>query len=204
MSDLYDISEYFSASRVRSVVRVINLPSAADRRRVFETANHELSHMNWEFFPAVLGTELAIEYDEKATIRQFGRPLMMAELGCYQSHINLWRWFLSSDADQLFVLEDDVALDPIMLTRLYNTDMQAMGIGVLRLYLTDYVRMKLVSDQILSSQLRLFRARGMLFGTQAYCITREAAKALLSISLPITQPVDWLMMRYWRYGFVTQ
>ena len=42
----------------------------------------------------------------------------------------------------------------------------------------------------------------MLFGSQAYCITREAAKALLSISLPITQPVDWLMMRYWRYGFV--
>ena len=200
MSDILDKSTFVSASGVSSAIRVINLPSAASRRQLFKTANEGISSLDWEFYPAASGSDLTIEYDEKATISDFGRPMMSAELGCYQSHINLWRWFLSSDHDQLFVFEDDVAIDPFMLTRLYNTDMQAMGIGVLRLYSTLRVRMKLVSELILSSHLCLFQARGMMFGTQAYCITREAARALLSISLPITQPVDWLMMRYWRYG----
>ena len=200
MSNILESPRYVTGSRVRSAIRVINVPSAANRRRLFQTANPDLSSLDWEFFPAALGRESTIDYDEKATISAFGRPMTVPELGCYQSHVNLWRWFLSADLDQLFVFEDDVAVDNIMLTRLYETDMQAMGIGVLRLYSTLHVRMKLVSELILSSHLCLFQARGMMFGTQAYCVTRKAAQALLAISSPVTQPVDWLMMRYWRYG----
>ena len=200
MSGVLENSKSVFSPKVRSAIRVINLPSAANRRRLFETTNQGLSSMDWQFYPAVSGSELTSDYDEKATIREFGRPMTTAELGCYESHMNVWRWFLSSDLDQLFVFEDDVAIDPIMLRRLYNADMQAMGIGVLRLYSTFRVRMKLVSELILSSHLCLFQARGMIFGTQAYCITRAAAQALLSVSVPIRQPVDWLMMRYWRYG----
>ena len=200
MSNILENSRHIAGSRVRSAIRVVNLPSASKRRRLFETANPGISSFDWEFFPAALGSELTLEYDEQAAIRKFGRPMTMPELGCYQSHVYLWRWFLSTDLDQLFVLEDDIAIDNIMLARLYETDMQAMGIGVLRLYSTICVRMKLVSELVLSSHLSLFQARGMMFGTQAYCVTRKAAEALLAICSPVTQPVDWLMMRYWRYG----
>ena len=200
-SHVLERSKPVAATRVRSAIRVISLPGAADRRRLFSHANQSLGPLNWEFFPASQGREPSITYSENAAIREFGRPMTGPELGCYQSHVNLWRWFLSSDLDQLFVFEDDAVVDAIMLARLYETNMQAMGIDVLRLYSTHSVRMKLVSELVLSSHSRLFQARGMIFGTQAYCITRKAAQALLAISSPVTQPVDWLMMRYWRYGF---
>jgi CheY-like chemotaxis protein len=63
MSEFLDDSKSVLSPKVRSAIRVINLPNASNRRQLFETTNQGLSSMDWEFYPAVLGSEWTVEYD---------------------------------------------------------------------------------------------------------------------------------------------
>ncbi len=50
------------------------------------------------------------EYDENKALSWFGRKLSGSELGCYFSHIDCTKRFLTSEADYGLTLEDDLLL----------------------------------------------------------------------------------------------
>ena len=56
---------------------------------------------------ALGGDEVARLYDPKANRQKFRHPLVRGELGCYLSHIGLWRLLVEGSAPGAVILEDD-------------------------------------------------------------------------------------------------
>lgn len=184
---------------MKTAVRVISMPEASARRSDFTRAA-ELSQVPWDFFDAARSCEAPLNYDERRAIRRFGRPLSPGELGCYSSHFQLWQWLLQSSYDQLIVFEDDVTIDWHVVAILAANDMEAIGIGVLRLFTTHPFRFEVARYKFLSDHSHLLRLKGHAYGTQGYLITRQGATALVACGLRIDAPVDWVISRYWQHG----
>ena len=99
---------------MKVVTYLINLDGSQER---LERATQQLNQVNWPFerFSAVDGrgkdlTEFA-NYDDQGANDVLGRRLMNSELGCYLSHYGCAEQFLSTDADYLVVLEDDMKIN---------------------------------------------------------------------------------------------
>ena len=99
---------------MKVVTYLINLDGSQER---LERATQQLNQVNWPFerFSAVDGrgkalTEFA-NYDDQGAKDVLGRKLMNSELGCYLSHYGCAEKFLSTDADYLVVLEDDMKIN---------------------------------------------------------------------------------------------
>lgn len=92
---------------------LINLDGSDER---LKNASEILTNQNVKFerFPAVDGRGKPLEdfenYNDEKAKKIMGRSLLNGEIGCYLSHIGCIKKFLSSDADYLVVLEDDMKL----------------------------------------------------------------------------------------------
>ena len=93
-------------------VFVINM---ADNITRMARAADELNRLNIDFtrFEAVNGrqlseAEVAAAYDPDANLRRARHPLVMPEIGCYLSHIALWRQIAEGDAPAGVILEADL------------------------------------------------------------------------------------------------
>ena len=95
------------------VTYLINLDGSAER---LARATEQLNAVNWPFerFTAYDGRGKDLShfehYDDKQARQFLGRSLLNAELGCYLSHYGCAEKFLSTDADYLVVLEDDMKI----------------------------------------------------------------------------------------------
>lgn len=99
-------------------VRVINLDRSADR---LDTIHQQLSAADTVFtrFAArdmrTANANDVNTYDDAHANRLYGRPLTMAEIGCYLSHLGCLQDFVASDDEWLLVLEDDAVVPPDLL-----------------------------------------------------------------------------------------
>ncbi|WP_161992719.1 glycosyltransferase family 25 protein [Aureimonas leprariae] len=96
----------------------INLDRAAERRRFMEEQGARLG-IAMTRFAAVRAEDIPVE-QARALNHRWERPLTGAELGCYLSHLAIWREAAAGDGPVL-VLEDDVMLSkrlPSVLPRL--------------------------------------------------------------------------------------
>ena len=108
-------------------VYLINLP-ADERRFANSAAQFESRGIPFCSVAAVDGRalsddEVAEVYDADANRRKARLPLTRPEIGCYLSHIKVWRQIADSDDDGAFVFEDDFcAADDLkdVLIRLSN------------------------------------------------------------------------------------
>lgn len=95
------------------VTYLINLDGSDERLRY---ASEQLIESNIAFIrvPAFDGRGLdphtISEYDEQRAIAYMGRALRGGEIGCYLSHLDCARRFLTSDAQYGIVFEDDMQL----------------------------------------------------------------------------------------------
>lgn len=93
---------------------LINLDSSVDR---LAEAKSQLENANISFvrIPAVDGRGVDpnthAAYNEKLAISYMGRKINGGELGCYLSHLNVAKAFLSTDKQYALVLEDDISID---------------------------------------------------------------------------------------------
>ena len=92
-------------------VLVINM--AANTTRMAHAAA-ELERLDIPFtrFEAVDGRALSVAdlarvYDPVANLRRARHPMVGPEIGCYLSHIALWKHIAASDAAGGIILEDD-------------------------------------------------------------------------------------------------
>ena len=95
------------------VTYLINLDDSTDRLAT-ATQSLRVAHMDFERVPAYDARQknpLEIPgYDEQRALGYMGRKLKGGELGCYMSHLDCVRRFLTTDADYAVVLEDDMTI----------------------------------------------------------------------------------------------
>jgi glycosyl transferase family 25 len=112
----------------------------------------------------------------------------------------LWTRLLDDDADQYIVLEDDVIADWAMMQTLARTDFRRAGISYLRLYYLSPSPFIVRDEAFLRRGTRLLELTAHAFGSQAYVITRAAARKLVEHCRTVRRPIDDELDRYWDHG----
>lgn len=177
---------------------VINLPNSTDR---WEAIAAQLA--GWPFpvtrFDAIDGlrmnaTELGALYSSARNRRQYPQPLTPGEIGCYASHVAIWRALLDSEEPCVAVFEDDVRLHPALPEVLRAVDELGGDWGMLKLI--GRSREKVAWHQPWIPGHRLIRYRRVPSWTSAYVINRNGAAQLLSACVPFGRPGD-IDLRYW-------
>jgi glycosyl transferase family 25 len=185
---------------IPTAIDVISLVSAEERRAAF-TEQAQLARSPWRFVDAATTPTPLIRYSESRAVRRFGRALSRGEIGCFVSHYAVWKSLLASTDQQRLVLEDDVIVDWNTIDRLLELDLGSMGLDLVRLYATHPFQHRPAIHHFLGPHTHLVRVQGMFLGAQGYFLSRAAAERLLRLATSIEMPVDWLMGRYWEYGF---
>lgn len=180
-------------------VFVVSLPSSTARRRAF-AARAGAALLSWEFFDAREGLDPGLGYDPPLALLHYGRALTPGELGCYSSHFALWEKMLTSGADQIIVLEDDVAVDWDMLAILAKTRLAPQGLTFLRLHYLAPSRFIVRTRDYLRHGTSLIELTSPAWGTHGYVMTRQAAAKLVPFCRRVIRPIDDQLDRFWEHG----
>lgn len=191
-------------------IRYINLDRDAGRRSRIESQLSGLG-LPGERWPAVFWADLPAEaqagfYSASLNRRQFHRPLVNGEKGCYASHVQLWRWLLQSPHAAMLVLEDDVRLLPgftsvieALATMPPAWDMvKLIGRGALG----QAEKAQRVSNLTDSHMLVNYQRIPSL--TAAYALSRRGAERLLSSRPPFGRPIDVDLRHWWEFPLQVQ
>jgi glycosyl transferase family 25 len=189
------------ADKATTSIRVISLDRSVDRRRAFlQMAGG--TKLDWEFFPAHTGITEPLQYDDRVAARRWGRPLSLAEIGCYASHFKVWEWLANSDYDQVIIFEDDIIVEWAIIERLAINRFSDYGINLLRLHISYPFYWKMIRYRLFSANTHLVRVVGNVPGAVAYLLTRAAARILVSNYSIVAAPVDWILARYWEHRII--
>jgi glycosyl transferase, family 25 len=182
-------------------VWLISLERATDRRRRMVERLAKLG-LSYAIFDGVDGkareAELLATVDQAAFMRNMGRGILIGGIGCYHSHLGVWRAFLATDAKVALILEDDV---------IFHEDfVEAVQLGLQAEQHWDFlklncIRAKLPVRQGTVGPYALNAYLGPATGTGAYLIKRETAARLLADMLPVTRATDHEINRFFVHRF---
>lgn len=185
-------------------IRFINLDRDAERRQRLEAELSRLG-LQGERFPGVLWTALSQAeqdrlYNAALNARQFHKPLVNGEKGCYASHLALWQWLLDSPHAAVVVLEDDVRL---------LADFGAVCAAVAAQPESRWDMVKLIGRAGIGKAEKLRSREPLCEGhslqhyrrvpslTAGYLINRRGAAKLLARRLPFGRPIDVDLRHWW-------
>ena len=177
-------------------VWLINLEDSIDRRRKMESRLNRLG-LSYTLFGAVDGSKeigkLGPKIDVKAFRRNMGRPPLQGDIGCYASHLGVWRELIGSDYTVGLVLEDDVVF--------HDEFLEAVRVALSVSDDWDLVRLCSVRSKIpiTRKKLQSFRLNayvGPFTGNAAYMVTTSAAKRLLPRLESMTRTHDHELNRF--------
>ncbi|MDP3265088.1 MAG: glycosyltransferase family 25 protein [Tabrizicola sp.] len=182
---------------------LINLPRAVDRRRKME-AQLSLLPFRHTVFDGIDGkareADLIRTVDVRAFERNMGRKVLIGGIGCYHSHLGVWRDFLETGAPVALVLEDDVVFHPDFVTAVDAALAASDRWDMLKL---NCIRAKLPVSQGKIGNYTLNAYIGPATGTGAYLVKRETAAKLLPRMLPITRATDHEINRFFLHDFMS-
>jgi glycosyl transferase, family 25 len=184
---------------MKTHIRVISLATAIDRRHVF-SMNAQKTELSWQFHDAHTDLDAGLSYNVRDSIISSGRALETAELGCYSSHISVWREFLKTNDDLLLAFEDDVMVDWQFIEFILQFDLGVLGIDYLKLFEKIPAPHRLVIPQFLDPYHHLIRFVDHALGCQAYILTRKGAEQLLRHCQTLKRPIDVETGRFWSHG----
>jgi glycosyl transferase family 25 len=180
---------------------VINLDRAPQR---LERIAGQLQRLNLPYLrlPAVDARALTpaqrAELDEEAYRRLHGMNPVLGELGCFLSHVEVARRFLTGGAEAALVLEDDVLLHdslPAVLGGLLANPQR-----------WDMVKLSAVHSGTPVRVLTLAQGHALAVmlsrctGSSAYLMNRRAAELYATGLLPMRLPYDHVFDLGWRCG----
>ncbi len=186
---------------MKIVTYLINL-DGSDQRLASATA--QLQQQNWEFsrFPAYdgRGKELSTfkNYDDAAAQKVLGRSLISSELGCYLSHYGCAEKFLSTDADYLVVLEDDIQVLPHFKENLDVLINYLHEHKELDWYVVNIAakKKKLAKDIIQLNDYQLWHAYYFPIRGVGLVWSRQGAQEFVQMGENIQMPVDIFFQRW--------
>lgn len=133
-------------------------------------------------------------YSPALNRRQYHKPLRPGEIGCYASHLALWRRLVASGDRMMAIFEDDVALDPALPEVLQRVASLDLPWDVIKLY--GRARERVQARLPCGGGLQLVRYQRVPSHTCAYVVSRRGAHKLLATRRPFGRPVD-IDLRHW-------
>lgn len=180
---------------MKVVTYLINLDGSHER---LDRATKQLADVHWPFerFSAVDGrgkdlTEFA-NYDNQGANDVLGRRLMNSELGCYLSHYRCVEKFLTTDADYLVVLEDDMKIKQDFKAKLDAVLEYLDRHKELDWYLINIAakKKKLAKDITQMGDMDLWHAFYFPIRGLGLVWSRQGAEAFIQAGKIMTMPVD--------------
>lgn len=180
---------------------LINLPRAVERRKKMDAQLAQLP-FNHRVFDGVDGkareAELLELTDVEAFERNMGRKILIGGIGCYNSHLGVWREFLASVHEVALVIEDDVVF--------HDDFVEAVDVGLSIADEWDFLKLNCIRAKFPVSQGKagpytLNAYIGPATGTGAYLIKRATAQKLLDAMLPVTRATDHEINRFFLHDF---
>lgn len=188
----------------------INLDQDIERRQRMQAeldrsgiAASRFEATRWAALPEA---EQARLYSQTLNARQFHKPLVNGEKGCYASHLRAWQWLLDSSHPALVVLEDDVRLQPGFGAVIAAIEALPEGWDMIKLIgRLDLSRgKKLQHRQDLTPGFQLVDYQRIPSLTAGYVISRTGARKLLASRIPFGRPIDVDLRYWWENGLKVQ
>lgn len=178
---------------------VLNLRKDAERWRQMEYQSIRLG-LEMNRLDAVAGSELSPReisrlYCPELNRRQFHRPLVKGEIGCYASHREAWRRLLAGSDACLAVFEDDVELSPDLPWVLDLISRLPPGWDMVKLI--GRCRETVLRSCPLGTGSEMVAYRRLPSLTGAYVVSRSGANKLLQHRTPFGRPVDVDLRHWW-------
>jgi glycosyl transferase family 25 len=177
----------------RLAIIVISLPDSTSRRHVI---NEYLSRVRlpWRFSEAKRYGLGASEGDNNIEI---GKDLSEGEVGCFLSHLSVWKEIMAMDVDYAIVLEDDTVLIPSLDYHTLFKLLRDLGIDVIRLTARRIDRaVQLAHFESHYGLLCRITSPRYNLGTGCYALTPRAAAVFSAAVSRIEQPVDHWLERF--------
>jgi hypothetical protein len=171
---------------------VVSLARAADRRAAMTRHLGELG-LSFEITEAVDGRALSPAELASMTVPKL--PLSPGDIGCYLSHINIYRRMVAQDIPIAMVMEDDAALNPafapVLRDGIRQPDFDICFVDSWFVGLKGRIYYDRADWLEIGHGFTAYRFAPPPHGTQAYLITLETARHRVAVALPITQSIDW-------------
>jgi GR25 family glycosyltransferase involved in LPS biosynthesis len=107
-------------------------------------------------------------------------------IGCYLSHVALWKKLVESNNDGMLIFESDASC-------FRDTDFDALIKTFKKEHNGHILFFGTVMSETLVSSYRIQKITNKFYGLHAYYITKEGAKLFLKYAFPIEQQVDSYM-----------
>jgi len=134
-------------------------------------------------------------YDPALNRAQYHRPLVPGEIGCYASHIALWRDLVASGERAVAVFEDDVTVSAELPQILAALERLSMPWDLVKL--VGRRREKVLTRLPFTRHADLIRYRRVPGLTAGYVIHRRGARKLLAQRPPFGRPIDVDLRHWW-------
>ncbi len=184
---------------------IINLEERSDRRQAVQHALGSAG-VEFEFFRAINGEQALANWfsgiDNWACLLETGHFATHGELGCYASHLSLWKTCIDLN-EPIVIMEDDFAVTGDFAATLGRASRIVDRFGFLRLEPIEqrWGRKKDLAPVILEeeSDWRLLYQRMPSVRLTCYAIAPACARALIAMSDIFTCPVDHMVRRCWAH-----
>jgi len=188
-------------------VYVINMSDNTERMENCH-AFLEAQGIAYTRFEAVNGNtlsedEVAEVYDSKANDKKFRHPLLRGEVGCYLSHLELWKTIANDTAEGAIILEDDFSAANDLARVLASLCADTGDWGMAKLY-TRRPQKKMLASRPLCQGRTLARPYQIPNTTLGYAIRKPAASRFLMHCLPFARPIDEDLKHFWEHGVEIQ
>lgn len=184
---------------------IIHLARAEDRRDQVAALRAALpcaSEVVWAVDARAPGAMAAAGLAEAVPVHlspRYPYGLRDTEVACFHSHRKCWQRIVDTGLEAALILEDDIALDPVVFPAALRLALSVMQPGdVIRF---PYKRREDVGRVIAQDGAIVLRQpQEVALGMQAQIVTREAAQRLLQATARFDRPVDCLLQMPWEHG----
>ena len=187
---------------------VISLETAADRRKAAAEQLGNCGH-EFEIFDAVERVADAFRhfsgFDRRLYLLNTRREPLPGEIGCYASHLALWKICVALD-EPIVIMEDDFQLLANFAAAIRETENLIKTFGFIRLQSCERQR-RPYQAKVRPGAYKLLNTNGFelhyLSDTPlcmlAYAINPKSASALIESSATLTAPVDKFLQKTWEH-----
>jgi len=184
--------------RFKMKIYVISLADAIQRRKNVEKQLTE-ADLDFSLFDGLRAkngfSEYFNGYDEYQYQINTGRKATEGEIGCYASHLALWK--LCVDRNQpIMIMEDDFHLKEHFVEAFHEVEKLINEYGYIRLQTERRAKKKLVKQ---IGKFSLFYYTKMPHSLMCYAISPAIAKQFIAHSQILTAPVDVMIKKIWEH-----
>lgn len=181
-------------------VFVINLDKSPERMEKIAMRLNELD-IPFERVAAVYGSNLS-EYDlnsvysSRLNARIYRRPLTMGEIGCYMSHLKVWKIIVDRLIPCALVIEDDILIDSNVKMLSKKLAKYANSYDVVKFFCKK-TNPKIIERVSVGEGYDLCRFNKVPIGNLAQLVSLEGAKKLLKTYSTFGRSVDEDIQHWW-------